>query len=273
MKCIRCLGLIFIMSLSVVSFAGDIQVTCESGLRVLLDGKFVGTSSSKEDGLSLVNVKRGTHTLRVEKEGFLPQTFEVDILDLPIEIVVEDFTPEPPAPRKKEAAAPKVTQRVGNLIVTSAPQNCLVEIDGRAETKNTPHLSIGGLTAGEHTISFSKAGYDRISGVIKIQPGAEVTVRGNLKAGKVEILHEGKGSFRLISKPMRCTVRFRGEIIEKTTQKLNLSFIPAGEYRIVVSWRGLKLSRKVLIANDQRTTIEVSFMKGDEPFVVSYEPE
>ena len=75
---------------------------------------------------------------------------------------------------KQEAEAETVKQLIGNLIVTSAPQNCVVEIDGGSETKSTPQLSIEGLPAGQHTITFSKPGYETISGVIRIPPGVEV---------------------------------------------------------------------------------------------------
>ncbi len=58
-----------------ISFAGDIQVACGPALRVYLDGTFVGTSSAKDDGLFLANVSEGAHVVRVEKEGFVPQSF------------------------------------------------------------------------------------------------------------------------------------------------------------------------------------------------------
>ena len=53
---------------------------------------------------------------------------------------------------------------------------------------------------------------------------------------------------------------------------LNLTHIPAGEYPIVVEISGRKLSTKVMIRDATRTVLEVSFLKGDEPFVVSYVP-
>ena len=50
MKCARWTYLFFVMSVAVVSFAGDIQVFCSPGLRIYLDGEFMGTSSVKETG-------------------------------------------------------------------------------------------------------------------------------------------------------------------------------------------------------------------------------
>jgi len=98
-------------------------------------------------------------------------------------------------------------------------------------------------------------------------------VRGDLFAGKVEVLYEGRGALRIKSNPMLCTVRFRGKIEEKVRTHLNLTHIPAGEYPMVVEISGRKLHTDVLIKDGHRTVIEVTFMKGTEPFVVSYVPE
>jgi hypothetical protein len=264
--------MVLVMGVAAVSSAGDIQIFCSPGLRVYLDNELMGTSSAKEDGLFLMNVENGSRTIRVEKDGFIPQSIQVEVSNFPIEVTVGDLAPEPVVHYKKEAQAESIIQLVGNLVITSAPQNCVVEIDGRSETKNTPQLSIDGLAAGEHTISFSKPGYDPISGVITIQPGAEVTVRGNLKAGRVETIHQGKGSLRVISTPMRCTVRFAGMIRDKIHPKLNMSLIPAGEYPIVVSIPGHELSENILILDRQRTVVEVDFSDPAEPIVVSYVP-
>lgn len=273
MKRASCLIVSFVIGMSSLVFAGDIQVLCEPGLRIYLDGQFVGLSGDKEDGLYLMNVEGGEHRVWVEKDGFLSQNFEVELLDLPIEITVSEFSPIPKMSPEKAVVSTKVTQLIGNLVVTSAPQNCVVEIDGASETKTTPQLLIGGLAAGEHVISFSKPGFDRISGVVTIEAGAELRVRGNLKSGKVEIVHEGKGSLRVTSTPMGCTIGFRGKTHGKTSQRLNLSKIPAGEYPIFASWRGLELFSKVLVKKGRRTIVVVSFMKGDEPWTVSYELE
>lgn len=273
MKYGKCLIVLFAICISSMVFAGDIQVLCEPGLRIYLDGQFMGLSSEKEDGFFLMNVEGGEHRVWIEKDGFLSQRFEVELLDLPIEVTVGNFSPLPEMLEPEVVASPKVTQLVGNLVVTSAPQNCLVEIDGISETKDAPQLLIGGLAVGEHVITFSKPGFDRISGVVTIEAGAELRVRGNLKSGKVEIVHEGQGSLRVMSTPSGCTVGFRGKTHQKTTQRLNLSKIPAGEYPIFATWRGLELSSKVLIKKGQRTMVTVNFMKNNEPWVVSYEFE
>jgi hypothetical protein len=269
----RWLCLLLVVSAASLAWAGDIQVTCEPGLKVYLDGTFVGTSNAREDGLVLTGVPEGPHTIRVEKPGFMPQGFNVVVANEPIEIRVAAFDPVLPtgAGKPPENTAPE--RRVGNLVVTSAPQNCTVEIDGVSQRKDAPFLDLGALAPGKHTVSFKKEGFQPISTVITMQPGAEITVRGDLKNGKVEVSHEGKGSLRVISTPEQCQVRFLGETRDKTHARLNVSHIPAGEHRMVFFCKGMELSRSVVITNGYRTIVKVSFMKGDVPFTVTYEPE
>ncbi len=268
----RWLCLFFVVSVAAVSGAGDIQIFCEAGLRVYLDDELVGISNRMDDGLFLLDIHGGTHSVRVERDGFQPQSFEVNIGQVPIEITVGEFSSLPPNPREETAPASTAVQQHGSLTVTSAPQNCVVEIDGKPQTKTTPQLTIGGLVAGEHTITFSKPGYESVTHVVRVSPGAEVSLRGNLKESKVEVFHQGKGSLRVFCKPSRCTVRFLGVTRDPSGGMVNLSYIPAGEHRLVVSIPGRELATDVFIANEQRTIVEVSFMKGDEPFVVSRVP-
>ena len=74
--------LIAFSSLSSTAWAGDVQVLCQPGLRVYLDDELVGTSNEKEDGLFLMDVAPGKRTIRVEKDGCVPQNFRVEVRDL-----------------------------------------------------------------------------------------------------------------------------------------------------------------------------------------------
>jgi len=256
-----------------VATAGDIQVFCSPGARVYLDGELAGLCNRLDDGAYLMGVAPGTHTLRVEQDGFVPKSFEVSVGQVPVEVTVGVLEPAPKALPDTAPQDPGAPLAVGSLVVTSAPQNCVVEVDGEPRTKTTPQLTIGGLAAGEHTVTFRKPGYEPVSELVTVHPGASVSVRGNLKAAEVETAHEGQGSLRLYSTPTRCTVRILGMVNEKTDRVLNVTRLPAGEYPVVVSIPGRELSGRVLIADGQRTIVKVSFMAGDEPFVVSRVPE
>jgi hypothetical protein len=269
-----CIFLVLVLVTANISLAGDIQVICEPGLRIYLDDKPAGTSSAKEDGFFLADVRNGSHIIRVEKEGYVPQAFEVEVTDLPVEVKVEALVPLPPEPEPVAPTPAPIKPAVGILVITSAPQNCVVEIDGtRTEVKNTPTLILSDLVIGRHTISFSKAVYETISGTFFVQPDTATIVRGNLIDGKVEAGAEGKGSLRVMSKPTSCEVRFAGKHYDKRYRILNVSHIPAGDHRMVVEWGGRTLSAVVPISDRKRTIVNVSFMEGDRPFVITTEPK
>ena len=67
-----------LLSAATVSTAGDIQVSCQPDLRIYLDDTFMGTSNAMEDGLCLAKVAPGAHTIRVEKDGFLPKNIRIE---------------------------------------------------------------------------------------------------------------------------------------------------------------------------------------------------
>jgi hypothetical protein len=160
---------------------GDIQVLCEPGLRVYVDGELAAISARLDDGAYLMDVSRGLHTVRVEKDGFVPQSFEVLVGQVPVEVAVGEFQAVAAPARPEEPAL-----GVGTLVVTSAPQNCVVEVDGTPHTKTSPRLTMGVIAAGDHTIRFTKPGYESLSKVVTVQPGATVAVHGNLKAAQVD---------------------------------------------------------------------------------------
>jgi hypothetical protein len=273
MRHARGLVLIVALAVSAVATAGDIQVLCEPGLRVYLDGELAGISSRLDDGAYLTDIARGLHTVRVEKDGFEPQSFEVLVGQVPVEVTVGEFRLAPAAAGAEESPGAGTALAVGTLVITSAPQNCVVEVNGTPHTKTSPQLVIGGVAAGEHKLRFTKPGYDPVTKVVEVQPAATLAVHGNLKTAEVVAVQEGWGSLRVISKPSRCTVRFLGKTSEKTSLNLNLSRIPAGEHPIVVSISGRELSTNILILDEQVTIVRVSFMPGDDPFVASHEPD
>ena len=76
------------MSVSAVSFAGDIQIFCPPDLRIYLDDEVMDTSSAEEDGLFLMNVPIGTRRIWVEKDGFVPQSIQVEVSNFPIVVSI-----------------------------------------------------------------------------------------------------------------------------------------------------------------------------------------
>ena len=291
MRHARWLVLVFMIALAAPLLAADIQITCGPDLRVYLDGKLVGVSAAEDGGFRVRDVADGAHLLRIEKDGYQAQSFTLEMRDTTLEVEVGEFVPlpeirpvEPPAPGARERAAGTAT-----LTILTAPQSCVVQIDGRPYTKDVPRLKLEGIAAGERTIAFSKAGEHPISAKVKIEPGEEVTVRANLDLGEIktvrngetEVVKEreldvapwGQGSVRFYSEPRVCKINFNGAIIDKATPVVNRSFIPAGDYPVVASHGGREVSGTITIKRNQRTIVTISLADPLNPFSVAYEPE
>ena len=274
MRTARLLCLLLAIGLPAAAIAGDIQITCEPGLHVYLDGNLVGTSKASEDGLYLVNIPEGRHIVRVEKPGCFPQGFEVNVTKLPIQVKVAKWVQVLGGlPGVKAPAQTQVDEPVGKLVITSAPQACTVTIDGTSQEKDVPYLTIGALPQGKHTISFSRPGVTPLSTVVDMEPGTDMTVRGDFLDGKVEVTYEGLGSIRILSTPQSCMVYFLGETRQKTTPIMNISHLPAGRHRLIVAWGGREMTTEVLITNRYRTIVTVDFGDKNPPFAFAYEPE
>jgi hypothetical protein len=103
--------LLAVAGLAAAGETGRLQVTCRSGVRVYLDGEFVGLTTAEEDGLYLREVSGGGHLVRVEKLGFEPQELEVEVRPgRATEVRVDPLTPTrteaAPLPTPTETPAP-----------------------------------------------------------------------------------------------------------------------------------------------------------------------
>lgn len=86
---------------------GYIQVTCEPGAKVFVDGEFKGVTSEKQGGLIISGVSATRHLLRFEKEGYHIQEAAVDVGFLKVlEYKVHAFTPKKPAVESGAPASP-----------------------------------------------------------------------------------------------------------------------------------------------------------------------
>ena len=173
----------------------------------------------------------------------------------------------------KSSPRARTSDLVGRLVVTSVPQYCTVAIDGDSRAKKDTYLTIGPLTQGKHTISFSGGGHSLISTVVDMAPGADLTVNGNLLDGKVDVSYRGKGSLRVISTPQVIKIRILSIVDTKMAPIFNRSYLPAGVHRMTVSWGTKQMSTDVLITKQHRTIVEVDFSPDAIPFRFSYEPE
>lgn len=171
---------------------GDLQVTCEPGVRVFIDNNFRGISKESEGGLFISDLTPGAHSLKVIKKGFDAYEGEVVIKEFEaVEIKVKFTEPAQKiiqlSPEKGEATA-----RVGVLELRSAPMGAFVFIDGEKKTGKTD-MRIENIRVGQHEISFKRENQS-LSGVFTIVPDEPLVLKADFKNGIISNISELKKS-------------------------------------------------------------------------------
>ena len=143
-----------------------------AGARVVLDGRDVG-----ETPLTVRGVARGTHTVRVVRDGYLADQRRV---------IVSAARPAPSLAivlARPAAAAPSTSPRpapsVAALYVESRPAGASVFLDEKLI--GTTPLQIGEVAAGDHTVRLELDGYQRWSSSVRVVAGERSRVAASLE--------------------------------------------------------------------------------------------
>ena len=101
----------------------------------------------------------------------------------PAEVEPSPVKKEEEKPRVKKAASSpnKIYSNQGELRFVSQPDGAKVEVDGWTEPTWITPFKASNLAAGQHTVSFSKAGYMEVSRTIDVASGKSLQVDAQLK--------------------------------------------------------------------------------------------
>jgi hypothetical protein len=134
-----------------------------------VDGRDIGRTP-----VTMRDIERGTHTVRVVREGYAAEERRVTITAVrPSQSLTFELTrarPAPPAPLERERAP---------LVVESRPAGARVFVDGTLIGK-TP-LTLGDVAAGDHAVSLDLDGYRRWSSSVRIVAGERNRVTASLE--------------------------------------------------------------------------------------------
>ena len=126
--------------------------TTPAGARVTIDGKDAGKSP-----LTVPNLPRGTHTVRVMRDGYT--TIERRVVITPSQpastLTLNLVRGAPPAARAPEASESRSPQ-TASLTIESRPSGATVIIDGK-RVGTTP-LALPGVAVGTHAVRMEMAG-------------------------------------------------------------------------------------------------------------------
>ena len=85
--------------------------------------------------------------------------------------------------RKKSGAATASagsTTAPGQIVIDSTPQGAQVQIDGKTDPSWVTPLTLSGLAAGQHSVTFSKTGYSTDTRTVAVASGSKVSVTSRL---------------------------------------------------------------------------------------------
>jgi hypothetical protein len=142
-----------------------------AGARVVLDGRDVG-----ETPLTVRNVARGAHTVRVVRDGYVPDQRRVIVSAArPAQsLTIALARPAAPGP----STPPRPGLSVAALYVASRPAGASVFLDGKLI--GTTPLQIGEVAAGDHTVGLELSGYQRWSSTVHVVGGERSRVAASL---------------------------------------------------------------------------------------------
>jgi hypothetical protein len=190
------LGLIiFFFFIPLASAAtGDLQVTCEPGVRIFVDNVFKGVSKESEGGLFIPDLTSGPHSVKVIKKGFDPFEKPVVIKEFEAVEVVVKFaqSPEKVVPLSPVLESIEVTARVGALVLLSAPRGAFVFIDGEKKSGITD-MRIENVRIGQHKISFQRDSL-ALSGTYAVEPDKTLELKADFKNNVIINISELKRS-------------------------------------------------------------------------------
>ena len=153
----RVVLLVVLFGVATSAAAGDVWIDCEPGLDIFLDGESVGVSGPNKNGMQLRGIESGDHAIRIEKDGFSPVEFSVNVGFAANQIVIGGFGPEinvePPEPSEGEVE----TEIAGTIEITSDPRECNVKYGDQRIRKQHPILTIAGVPVGEHKLWFESS--------------------------------------------------------------------------------------------------------------------
>ncbi len=141
--------------------SGHIQVICEPGLRVFMDGKFIGTSNASDEGLIIGDVSPGDHRLRFSKVRHVPKELTVSVQSAQVSVVrVGSLIAEVKVSESGEATTVDTRPKIGSIIIRTLPIKCSISasalgLDGSAKSK--PEFQVADIPVGSYEFAFVAA--------------------------------------------------------------------------------------------------------------------
>ncbi|MCB9883197.1 MAG: hypothetical protein H6834_15520 [Planctomycetes bacterium] len=139
---------------------GEIQIACDAGIQIFLNGTSYGSSTT--DGLTIRDLPAGTYALRAERHGYKPQQKELKLeAGAALFEFLDPFAPDIRVLGDGETPDEELLAVAGSLIIRSEPNTCTIEnadLGLEAVEKNTERWFAYGIPPGSHFFTFAAGG-------------------------------------------------------------------------------------------------------------------
>jgi cell division septation protein DedD len=191
-KRIHLISLVMCMGIAASAVAGNLWIVCEPGLDVFLDGEFVGVSEQAEGGKHLPGISTGEHTIRIEKDGFTPAEYSLDVGVAATQIVVGELLAEVAEESSDASQETLENQAAGTIEITSDPRECNVKFASQRILKTQPIMTFPGLPVGEHKLWFENSA-TVLSATVAVEAARTVRVVVDFQNKRVAITGADSG--------------------------------------------------------------------------------
>jgi len=165
---------------------GDLQVICKRpGVRIYVDGKFMGATKAEEEGLFVEGLADGPHKLKAIANGFKSATKQFTIRNGGLTEVPLRFVRKPPVvenPTTVETATLELKTGTLELPYVPARPEATISIDGKVQGKG--RLKVKNLAAGPHRIVWQR-GDQQLKAEVEVIADETVRLKANFNTGEV----------------------------------------------------------------------------------------
>lgn len=180
-----------LFSLGALAFpVSYIQIKCEAGIRIFLDGDFKGISTADLGGFIIEDVSPGSHSIKAVKTDYEPQIQSVALRDGEVKIVVlPSFTKKVKVEEGDRISWNSLNPKMGTLVIQSVPVECRIEIPGCgiAADKNQDRWEVKEVPVGKYLAIVSSLSV-RMEKWVEIKDGETTHIFANfLKSAITEI--------------------------------------------------------------------------------------
>jgi hypothetical protein len=191
MKSVISCFLLFIITINLFAQQDSyIQVKAEPNISVFLNDEFKGKTNVELSGLIIEKLKAGSYTIKVVKDGYMPQTETIVLKAGEVKIYqVKPFSPQYKITQTGNKQQQDIELKSGSLKIQSVPVEILIEIIdlGVTSFKSQYEWNIEDIPIGLHKVKFTW-GSKVLIDTIRIEQGAFKHIFADLINGKVEIL-------------------------------------------------------------------------------------